>query len=217
MFEPIGSSRNPFLFPSDSSKTVKALAVASMLCDAMGTAATDKNKYSTRHFKLAKIYFCAESSRISGIKMKVTGTDLLRYGSKDPIHGNAYMLTLLMAGIGKKAEEYRLNSSMRDAYTSSAATSYLNVDLAAEFAHLQHQLLSSHVLSEEEWDAVLRALSCVVNLQSLALVGSESTIISSSTKSYVGNVETLLGLEAGTIGGLLLKRADDRIGTSHEL
>jgi hypothetical protein len=178
----------------------------------MGVSVTDKNRHSTRHFKLCKIFYGQECGRIAGMKMKVFGTDLLRYNAKDPLHKNVYMLSVFAAGISKRAEEFKFNSTMKETYLHNAEINYGSVSLSSEFNHLQHALLSHGILSEEEWDDVLRVIACCINLQCLALVGSESTIISSSTKSNVSNIEGMLGLEAGSIGALLLNRQDDRIG-----
>lgn len=210
-FEPLGSYFNPLNTPSES-KVGKAIAAGLLIYDALGTAATERNKNSTRHVKHIRIIYNTDRMAISGAHMGISMTDMLRFNPRERGQNAPHVIYMLLIGMGQKADEFRISSIQRDAYLSPMNLSAKSYDYLKEFHHLQNTLVQEKVIEERDWENALKVIAAVINLQTVSLVGAEAAIISSNTKTYVTNAEALLGLETGSLTALILKKADDRLG-----
>lgn len=111
-------------------------------------------------------------------------------------------------------EELKFTSGMISEFETCALTTsptYLE-ECQRNFQYLQHLLFSMGV-TETIWKDVIKVLSAVLHLQRLVVSGSDAATISAATKNHVAYAEAILGLEQGTLGPTLLKRAVDMHGT----
>eukprot|EP01031_Cornospumella_fuschlensis_P038238 gene38238-46466_t len=205
--KPLGLSANPFILPTDSSLVCKKLRGALCVLSAFSSVTTDKNTYSSRGMKYLTLKYSTTTGKLTGFRLRSIFSELVRTSCKDPAQGPLLIQALLMKGGGKQGE-FNINSSIGDMY---AGYHFGNIDFSAEFHYLQEVLLSAGV-KDADWQQVLKIVGVVCLLQGVGFIGTDSTLISSSTKGYVPVAETLLGVEAGTIFNVLMKKPDDRIG-----
>lgn len=215
-FHPLGSQRNPFALCSDTSRSGKIITAGIMLMSALGSTPTDRNRHCSVHIKHIRMVY-GISGRIIGAQLRMHLTDMIKLGCKDANSPKpAYLFCLFIAGIGSRADEFKLTNTCRDIYNNVIQAAFPDENLEVEFTYLEQTVLQSGALTSEEWNQLLRVIAGIALLQSVSLVGSESTIISSNSKNAVLSAEHNLGLDEGENKGclshLFLKRLDDRIG-----
>eukprot|EP00981_Chlorochromonas_danica_P001703 scaffold369_cov177-Ochromonas_danica.AAC.36 len=204
---PIGTSDNPFLLPPESSVVCKRLCASLALLTAFTSAATDKNCFSSRAMKFISIKY-GNNGKLSAIRARCLFAEMLRTNTRDPIQGPLFIQALVMKGC-PKLTEYGVPGSLLDNYNNSG---FGQLDYQQEYLYLEDLLLNWSGLSSDDWESACKVVAAVCLLQGVTLLGSDSTLVSSSTKTYVTQAETLLGLEAGSIFGILMKKPDERIG-----
>eukprot|EP01038_Epipyxis_sp_PR26KG_P015369 gene15369-20714_t len=211
-FEPLGSLKNPFNI-SPTSTWQKALIASIMLFESLGSCITEKNRNTSRHLKDINLFF-NQQGQIIGVRMQAYLTELLRFSPKAGQQNSPPLFFFqFLAGIGRRSDEYKITSNVKENYLNStmAMYNYNQQELQVQFEHLENLVLSSG-LSPLDWSCFLKAVAGCILLQCVQLSGSESTIITSATKQYVASAEVLFGLPSGSIGALILKRADERVG-----
>ena len=182
---PLGSFENPFQLPSDSNRCGKAVAAALSVLDAFcsgGTYTNDTTTFCSRHVTL----MYGSNGRLQGAHLRAFFPQMLSFGQikekdKDAPIETARILPLFLAGIGKKGEDYCISSTLKDTFLGVPGKEQLQ-ELQAEFHHLSNTVVGSGALLEDDWEQVLKVVAACINLQSVALVGADSTIISSNTK-----------------------------------
>jgi hypothetical protein len=185
---PLGSAGNPLNLPSDASRCGKAVAAALTLYDIMGNSVTENNNHSSRHLKHIKLVYDAQG-RLYGAQLKSLLTDLMRFDVSGATAEAAqpqnpvYFMLLVAAGLGARAEEFKITKTHRDAFIPPGASSKAYQEqLEREFSHFHNTLLASQAITEEDWNRCLRAVAACINLQCVVLSGSEAASISMSTK-----------------------------------
>ncbi len=89
----------------------------------------------------------------------------------------------------------------------------LSIDeLRQEAVYLQDLLVRQAGLTPDDWQVCVRIVYAITLLQSITILGGETTVLSTNTKGYVSNIEDILGLESGSLNLALTKRPDERIG-----
>lgn len=204
--KPLGLSVHPFAICADSSLVCRKLVASICLISAFTTAATDKNNFSSRALKFVSLRY-GGAGKLTAVRVRAVFNELLRTSTKEPAQSPLLIQALLIKGSGK-AQELGLNSSLVDTYSNSG---FNTIDLVAEFAHLQELLLSAG-LKASDWHDALKGVAAVCMLQGVTFIGTDTTLVSSSTKNYITLAEGLLGVEAQSISTMLMKKADDRLG-----
>ena len=201
---PLGSANNPLNLPSDASNCTKAIAIGLTIYDIMGNSITDNNNHSSRHLKHIKLVYESNGKKLIGAQLKSYLTDLMRFdintstslsnninltSSSSPttatsqFNNPVYFMVLVAAGLGSKAEDYKITKTHRDAYLPPGPNSKATQEhLEREFEHFQSNMLSSNIITVEQWQQCLSAVAACINLQCVVLSGSEAASISMSTK-----------------------------------
>jgi hypothetical protein len=210
---------NPFYVASDSTSPVvgKRIAACLTLLEAFYTAPTDHNLSSSRvwnHFKLRY----GSSGKITGFRVDPLFHEFSRYNPKDLYCGPLTIQTIFINGSSNSQLDHLLiPGSLREQYNppikpSSSSSSSMEYDYQAQLEHLKDLAINYGNISSDIWENVMKVVAAMINLQGITLLGTESAIISSSTKSFIGQAETLLGVESGSLGPAILKKNDERIG-----
>ena len=185
--QPLGSVNNPMGLPSDSNRCAKAIAAALSLYDIMGNAMTENNTHSSRHLKHVKLIYDAKG-KLYGAQLTSLLTDLMRFDVSGSTADAAqpqypvYLMLLVAAGLGARAEEFKITKVHRDAFLPPGSSkSYVEM-LEQQFHYFHETLMASQIITEEDWNSCLRAVAACINLQCVVLSGSETASISMSTK-----------------------------------
>lgn len=201
--KPLGFYANPAIISSEASATAKKLYASMCLLNVFSSAATEKNPWSSRVGQYTQLHFSSQGKILDAVTVPIF-TEMLRCNPKDPNVGPLFIQHLLVHARGKP-EYLLLNSSFRDIYTHHREIAY-----DSELFHLHDVLVHWGGMHEEQWEGLLKVVASVVHLQSINILGSETTMISANTKNHVSIAEQLLGLEAGTLLACIMKKVDDR-------
>ena len=186
---------------------------------AMGSAATERNRHSSRHCKHIQLFYDPVQGTLLGAKGAAYLVEGQVFGcgkggstlknDKNANYSPPYIFPLFLASLGtiKNFEEFKISNSQKESYLTTAALVYSkDWDLLREYTYIRSTIIESGCVSDEQWHSFLKVVAACVQLQSVSIVGSESTIISSGTKPSITNAENLLGLPTGTINSILLKK-----------
>lgn len=191
--QPLGSVNNPMSLPSDSNRCAKAIAAALSLYDIMGNSMTENNTHSSRHLKHLKLIYDSKG-KLYGAQLTSLLTDLMRFDASGSATTDAaqpqhpvYLMLLVAAGLGSRAEEFKITKAHRDAFLPPGSNkSYVEL-LEQQFHYFHQSLLASQIITEEDWNSCLRAVAACINLQCVVLSGSETASISMSTKVLIAH------------------------------
>jgi len=185
----------------------------------LGSAATERNRHSSRHCKHIQLFYHPNNGSLIGINSTPYLLDGMVFisgkpgsntkGDKYVNYSPPFIFPLLIAGLPtiKNSEEFKITNTQKDSYLASAALTYTkDLDLIRDYAYISESLLECGRVSESTWHTTMAIVAACIHLQSISIVGSESTIISSATKSSVAIAESLVGLPVGSISSMLLKK-----------
>lgn len=210
--------------PFHSDAVSRALSSALQIYALLGSCPTDRNRFSSRHVKHIQLSYHPSSKALIGIKPAVLFTEgflvgMGKLGSSNnsksdryACYGPPYIIPLFLASLGMipNSELFKISSSQRESFLSAAAVTYSkDIDFIKEFLHMKNTILEAGCVSESNWTSFLSVIAALVHLQTVSIVGSESTIISSVTKPCVATAEALLGMPLGSISNMLLKKKVD--------
>jgi hypothetical protein len=120
--------------------------------------------------------------------------------------GSILMFALLLAGVDHS--EYILTSTQRDAILPEFGLS--QIQLEHEYKYFEDLMLKCG-LELDVWTTVLRLMSAILNLKFVTIVGSDSTILSAASKTFISSAEALLGCEANAVYNLIMKKVEDKL------
>ena len=189
----------------------------------MGSAATERNRHSSRHCKHIQLHYHPQNENLLGAKGFVYLAEGQVFSPGKSAASNTkgdqyvnyslpYIFSLFLASLNsiKNVEEFKINNTQKEPYLIAAALAYTkDFDLVRDFSYIRSVILESGCISEAIWHSWLGVIAACIHLLSVSIVGSESTIISSATKSSVAMAEVLLGLPPGSITNILLKKKAD--------
>jgi len=214
-YEPLGHAMNPYLVTSPESRVSQALVAASLVMDAFGSAPTERCPTSSRLIRTTRLAYNMrgklQSASTSYLLLDDTRISVQNIQDSHPF--NIFAWLTLGSGADLR-NEFKIPAAITGEFEShSIASSPTYVDdVARNLEHLR-SLLESVGMPGEAWADILKIIAAVMHLQRLAVSGSDAATISSATKNHVLYAETILGMETGTLGPVLLKKSIDISGT----
>ena len=203
-FEPLGSHRNPLLVSSEY-RFGKSVVAGLALFDAFASAPSERNATSSRCIRRFRLLYAANNS-ISNIEMSAHLIDTARLNFKNSSMRPLQIFAMLMAGLSPDLlASFHISDSQKLQYLNGSRA--LPEDMAAEMQFLRSSLIAVG-LEEEAWNDAVRCLLSIVHLQSISIVGSSSAIISANSKTVILYAEQVLGIEAGSLTNIILKKIE---------
>ncbi len=219
---PLGTAKNPFLLHNDSSLISRRLCASMALFQAFGVVHTSPTAATWSSIPRIMQHICLRFHPSTG---KLTGSRVqaclfpeigLRCSLKDSV---LFFQAILAASSPTLAPITpdgltQLPPSVKEHLLETVTSSLpLSIDeLRQEAVYLQDLLVRQAGLTPDDWQVCVRIVYAITLLQSITILGGETTVLSTNTKGYVNNVEDILGLESGSLNLALTKRPDERIG-----
>jgi hypothetical protein len=155
---------------------------------------------------------------VAGLEYFTLFTEPMRIGFKDSANKTYQIFSQVAAALADvNPQLYHISPTLRDTIATdmhagigAVGSGSASDTLAASFAHLGQSLLEAGI-SEELWNSCILALCACIHLQTLTLVGADQAIISAGTKNCVPYAEEILGLEIGSLSGIILTKTEEKM------
>lgn len=199
---------------SQLSPRAKMMTAAVAVLNCMTSAPSFKNRHSTRYLNQFSISFNPATKQISSMEIVAHPVEPFHIGVKDPLarpYSIFAHLSAFLSSDESSNNSHHITASMRDALLADYDANTIQ-ELSLSFANLAELLLDTGVITGELWESCISALVACLHLQGVAIVGADTAIISSGTKNSVAHVESALGVEAGSLTQLLLKKSEEKMG-----
>jgi alpha-tubulin suppressor-like RCC1 family protein len=206
--KPFCTYANPYYVAPDAPVACKRIAACLSVLESFYTAPTDHNPSASRVWNHFKVKY-GSNGKISGFRVDPIFTEFPRCNPKEVSVGPLTIQTIIVNSVpNSELDKLLVPATLREQYPPTPGYDY-----TAQAEYLKEMLFTYGNIPREVWENhILKVFAAIINLQGITLLGTESAIISSSTKSFLGQAEQLLGFESGTLGPVILKKPDERIG-----